>query len=228
MPSWPPSRPAARPSQRTGWLPLHLVVERGGELIGCAPMYLKSHSYGEYVFDWGWANAYERAGGTLLSEAPGRGAVHAGPGPRLLLRPGARPARAALAQGLVGAAEQLGVSSLHVTFCRGREWDALAAAGPAQAPGRAVPLAQPRLPGFDDFLATLKSSKRKTIRKERARVAEQGLTLEALTGEALTPDIWDVFYPFYRSTVDKRWGSAYLRKRFFSSSARRWRTGWSW
>jgi uncharacterized protein len=202
--------------RETGWLPLHAVVERAGQLLGCAPMYLKSHSYGEYVFDWGWANAYERAGGHYYPKLQVAVPFTPVPGPRLLLRPGAGPeVRAALAQGLVGAAEQLGVSSLHVTFCQRPEWDALAAAGMLRRQGVQYHWHNRGYRSFDDFLATLKSSRRKTIRKERARVAEQGLTLETLTGAALTPAIWDVFYPFYRSTVDKRWGSAYLRKRFF-------------
>ncbi len=200
----------------TGWLPLHVVVEAGGRLLGCAPMYMKSHSYGEYVFDWGWANAYERAGGRYYPKLQVAVPFTPVPGPRLLLAPGAGPEiRTALAKGLVGAAEQLGVSSLHVTFCPRPEREALAAEGLLRRQGVQYHWHNRGYRSFDDFLATLKSSKRKTIRKERARIAEQGLALEILTGEALTPAIWDVFYPFYRSTVDKRWGGAYLRKAFF-------------
>jgi hypothetical protein len=204
-------------SQRTGWLPLHLVVEAGGELIGCAPMYLKSHSYGEYVFDWGWANAYERAGGTYYPKLQVSVPFTPVPGPRLLVRPEASAAaRAMLAHGLVSAAEQLGVSSLHVTFCPEDDWHELGAAGLLKRQGVQYHWHNRGYRTFDDFLSALKSSKRKTIRKERARVKEQGLSIEVLTGEALTPEIWDAFYPFYRSTVDKRWGSAYLTKRFFA------------
>jgi hypothetical protein len=204
-------------SQRTGWLPLHLLVESGDEPIGCAPMYLKSHSYGEYVFDWGWANAYERAGGRYYPKLQVAVPFTPVPGPRLLVRPelGA-PARGMLAHALVGAAEQLNVSSLHVTFCREDEWDALGNAGLLKREGVQYHWHNRGYGTFDDFLGTLKSSKRKTIRKERARVSEQGLSLEVLTGDTLTPEIWDAFYPFYRSTVDKRWGSAYLTKRFFA------------
>jgi predicted N-acyltransferase len=203
-------------SQRTGWLPLHLLVEQGGELIGCAPMYLKSHSYGEYVFDWGWANAYERAGGTYYPKLQVAVPFTPVPGSRLLLRPGlGAEARAVLAHGLVSAAEQLQVSSLHVTFCREPEWHCLGAAGLLQRQGVQYHWHNRGYATFDDFLAALKSSKRKTIRKERARVREQGVDIEVLTGEALTPDIWDAFYPFYRATVDKRWGGAYLSKGFF-------------
>ena len=204
-------------SQRTGWLPLHLVVEAGGELIGCAPMYLKSHSYGEYVFDWGWANAYERAGGTYYPKLQVSVPFTPVPGPRLLLRPGVgAPARGMLAHALVSAAEQLNVSSLHVTFCREDEWDTLGNAGLLKRQGVQYHWHNRGYGTFDDFLGTLKSSKRKTIRKERARVGEQGLSIEVLTGDTLTPDIWGAFYPFYLSTVDKRWGSAYLTKRFFA------------
>jgi predicted N-acyltransferase len=202
--------------QGTGWLPLHAVVEQDGRLLGCAPMYMKSHSYGEYVFDWGWANAFERAGGRYYPKLQVAVPFTPVPGPRLLLASGAGPeVRMALARGLVGVAEQLGVSSLHVTFCRQPEWDCLAAAGLLKRQGVQYHWHNRGYATFDDFLGTLKSSKRKTIRKERARVAEQGVTLEALTGAALTRAIWDVFYPFYRNTVDNRWGGAYLRKRFF-------------
>jgi predicted N-acyltransferase len=204
-------------SERTGWLPLHLLVEAGGELIGCAPMYLKSHSYGEYVFDWGWANAYERAGGKYYPKLQVSVPFTPVPGPRLLVRPelgGA--ARGMLAQALVSAAQQLGVSSLHVTFCPEDEWHELGAAGLLKRQGVQYHWHNRGYATFDDFLGTLKSSKRKTIRKERARVNEQGLSIEVLTGAALTPEIWDTFYPFYRSTVDKRWGGAYLTRRFFT------------
>jgi predicted N-acyltransferase len=203
-------------SQRTGWLPLHLVVEAGGALIGCAPMYLKSHSYGEYVFDWGWANAYERAGGTYYPKLQVAVPFTPVPGPRLLMRSEAGAAtRELLAHGLVSAAEQLGVSSLHVTFCREDEWHALGAAGLLKRQGVQYHWHNRGYATFDDFLGALRSGKRKTIRKERARVREQGLSIEVVTGDGLTPDIWDAFYPFYRSTVDKRWGSAYLTRRFF-------------
>jgi hypothetical protein len=203
-------------SRRTGWLPLHLIVEQEGELLGCAPMYLKSHSYGEYVFDWGWANAYERAGGSYYPKLQVAVPFTPVPGPRLLVRPGSPPdMRAAVAHGLLGAAQQLDVSSLHVTFCTEPEWRILGEAGLLQREGVQYHWHNRGYGSFDDFLGSLKSSKRKTIRKERARVTDQGLILETLTGEAITPEVWDTFYPFYRSTVDKRWGNAYLTKRFF-------------
>lgn len=202
-------------SRDTGWLPLHVVVEAGGLLVGCVPMYLKSHSYGEYVFDWGWASAYERAGGEYYPKLQVSVPFTPVPGPRLLLHPDAALGREALVQGLIGAAQQIETSSLHVTFCPEDEWRSLGEAGLLLRTGVQYHWHNRGYASFDDFLAGLKSSRRKTIRKERARVAQQGLTLEALTGDTITPDIWDVFYPFYLSTVDKRWGNAYLSKRFF-------------
>jgi len=199
----------------TGWLPLHLVVEGDAGLLAAAPMYLKSHSFGEYVFDWGWANAYERAGGRYYPKLQVAVPFTPVPGPRLLVRPDIPDARRMLIEGLVSAAEQVGVSSLHVTFCPQVEWQALGEAGLLCRQGVQYHWHNRGYADFDDFLAGLKSSRRKTIRKERARVAAQGVDVEVLTGDDLAPDIWDVFYPFYLKTVDKRWGNAYLSKRFF-------------
>ena len=202
-------------SADTGWLPLHLVAEQEGRVIACAPMYLKSHSYGEYVFDWAWADAYERAGGRYYPKLQVAVPFTPVPGPRLLARPDAEIAKTALIEGLLRAAAQIDCSSLHITFCEDQEWQELGSAGMMQRTGVQYHWHNRGYESFDDFLAGLKSSKRKMIRKERAKVKDQGLDLETLTGEALTPEIWDHFYPFYRATVDKRWGGAYLKKRFF-------------
>jgi predicted N-acyltransferase len=198
-----------------GWLPLHLIAEQQGRIIACAPMYLKSHSYGEYVFDWGWANAYERAGGRYYPKLQVAVPFTPVPGPRLLARPDVEIAKTALVQGLLSAASQIDCSSLHITFCEEAEWRELGEAGIMQRTGVQYHWHNRGYGSFDDFLGELKSSKRKMIRKERAKVRDQGLELETLTGETLTPEIWDHFYPFYRATVDKRWGGAYLTKRFF-------------
>jgi len=199
----------------TGWLPLHAVAEQDGEIIACAPMYLKSHSYGEYIFDWGWANAYERAGGRYYPKLQVAVPFTPVPGPRLLTRPGVDVARPAIVQGLLSAAEQIDCSSLHVTFCQEAEWQELGEAGMMRRRGVQYHWHNQGYQSFDDFLGSLKSSKRKMIKKERSKVLGQDLTLETLTGDRLTPEIWDSFYPFYLSTVDKRWGSAYLTKDFF-------------
>ncbi len=202
-------------SAETGWLPLHLVAEQESRVIACAPMYLKSHSYGEYVFDWAWADAYERAGGRYYPKLQVAVPFTPVPGPRLLARPDVEIAKTALIEGLLRAAAQIDCSSLHITFCEDQEWQELGSAGMMQRTGVQYHWHNRGYQSFDDFLAGLKSSKRKMIRKERAKVKDQGLDLETLTGEALTPEIWDHFYPFYRATVDKRWGGAYLKKRFF-------------
>jgi uncharacterized protein len=202
-------------SGETGWLPLHLAVEAEGRLLACAPLYLKSHSYGEYVFDWGWADAYERAGGRYYPKLQLSVPFTPVPGPRLLARADAPGARQILIEGLLGAAGQLGVSSLHVTFCPEDEWQALGAAGFLQRTGVQYHWHNRGYRDFADFLDACSSGRRKTMRKEREKVRAQGLELETLTGAELTPDIWDAFYPFYRATVDKRWGNAYLTRRFF-------------
>lgn len=199
----------------TGWLPLHVVAEQNEKIIACAPMYLKSHSYGEYIFDWGWANAYERAGGQYYPKLQVAVPFTPVPGPRLLTKPGIDVAKPAIVQGLLAAASQIDCSSLHITFCQEEEWQELGEAGMMLRAGVQYHWHNRGYQSFDDFLATLKSSKRKMIKKERSKVQDQGLALETLTGDAITPDIWDSFYPFYLSTVDKRWGSAYLTKSFF-------------
>jgi len=199
----------------TGWLPLHVVAEQDGEIIACAPMYLKSHSYGEYIFDWGWANAYERAGGQYYPKLQVAVPFTPVPGPRLLTKPGIDIAKPALVQGLLSATSQVECSSLHITFCQEPEWRELGEAGMMRRTGVQYHWHNRGYQSFDDFLSVLKSSKRKMIKKERSKVLAQDLTLETLTGDAITPEIWDHFYPFYLSTVDKRWGSAYLTKPFF-------------
>ncbi|MGI9492092.1 MAG: GNAT family N-acetyltransferase [Geminicoccaceae bacterium] len=199
----------------TGWLPLHLVAEQDDQIIACAPMYLKSHSYGEYIFDWGWANAYERAGGQYYPKLQVAVPFTPVPGPRLLTRPGVDIAKPILVQGLLSAASQIECSSLHITFCQEPEWRELGEAGMMQRIGVQYHWHNRGYRDFDDFLGALKSNKRKMIKKERAKVKDQGLILETLTGDAITPAIWNHFYPFYLSTIDKRWGSAYLTKSFF-------------
>jgi len=199
----------------TGWLPLHLAVEQGQQLLAVAPLYMKSHSYGEYVFDWGWANAYERAGGRYYPKLQLAVPFTPVPGPRLLVRPDAPQAREVLIQGLLSAAHQLEVSSLHVTFCTEAEWAALGRAGLMQRSGVQYHWLNRGYRDFQDFLDACRSSRRKTMRKERLRVREQGVEIEVLSGAEITPGLWDTFYPFYLKTVDKRWGNAYLTKRFF-------------
>jgi hypothetical protein len=201
-----------------GWQPRHLVVpDRNGGLLGAAPLYLKSHSYGEYVFDWGWADAYERAGGSYYPKLQACVPFTPVTGPRLLVRPGAEAeaVSAALIAGLTEVAERSQVSSLHVTFCEPAEWQQLGSAGFLQRTGRQFHWHNRGYDSFDAFLDGLTSRKRKMIRKERRKVAESGITLRALRGEAIEPRHWDTFYRFYRATADRKWGSPYLTRAFF-------------
>lgn len=204
--------------RRTGWAPQHLTLSDADErLLGAMPLYLKGHSQGEYVFDHAWADAYERAGGRyypkLLAAVPFTPVT----GPRLLVAPGvdAESTRAALIQGAVQFAEQVGVSSLHVTFPLEAEWQAMGEQGLLLRQDQQFHWENPGCSTFDDFLAALSSNRRKTIRRER-REAQAGLDIRVLTGSDLTEDAWDAFFAFYMDTGGRKWGRPYLTRMFFS------------
>jgi predicted N-acyltransferase len=194
----------------TGWLPRHLVAEDdSGKVVGCAPLYLKSHSYGEYVFDWGWAEAYHRAGGRYYPKLQAAVPFTPVPGPRLL------GARQPLTAAMVDLAGRIGASSVHVTFAGEDECQWLARHGFLTRMGVQYHWHNRGWASFDDFLAALSSRKRKQIRRERALVAASGLTLSTLVGAEVTARHWDVFHRFYAATVGRKWGEAYLRRPFF-------------
>ncbi|OYW92045.1 MAG: GNAT family N-acetyltransferase, partial [Caulobacterales bacterium 32-67-6] len=200
--------------ERTGWGPQHLAIEdEAGEVGAVMPLYLKSHSQGEYIFDHSWADAYERAGGRyypkLLSAAPFTPAT----GPRLLVRPDV-PVQAGnemLLGGALTLCQQMGVSSVHINFPPQAEWDWLGAQGLAQRQGQQYHWFNRGYGTFDDFLADLSSGRRKTIRRER-RDAQAGLEILQLTGADLTEDAWDAFYGFYMDTGSRKWGRPYLNR----------------
>jgi len=200
-----------------GWLPQHAALrDEAGTLVACAPCYAKSHSQGEYVFDHGWADALERAGGQYYPKLQVCAPFSPVPGPRLLVRPESAVPFGALAQGLVQGAQAIGASSVHVTFCTEAEWTALGAAGWLRRIGTQFHWDNPGYGCFDDFLGALASRKRKVLKRERRDVLASGLTLRCLRGAGITPRHWDAFHRFYRSTTDKKWGrSAYLTKRFW-------------
>lgn len=205
--------------ERTGWSPQHLVV-RGldGKIDACMPLYLKTHSNGEYVFDWGWADAYERAGGTYYPKLQCAVPFTPATGPRLLVREGA-PANSAdiLIAASVQLAETNGISSVHVTFPTKAEWEKLGASGFLMREGKQYHWENRGYATFDDFLGELSSRKRKQIRKERREVADAGVALRRISGAAITEAHWDAFYRYYRSTIDQRhWGRVYLNREFFS------------
>ena len=206
-------------SRETGWAPQHLTIkDEDGQLSGAVPMYLKNHSQGEYVFDWGWADAYERAGGRYYPKL--QAAVPFSPvtGPRLLARPGPDQSmiRAALAAGLVEVATRLGVSSLHVTFANEEDAQWLEASDFLIRHGHQFHWRNQGYRDFDDFLASLSSRKRKNIRKERSRVAQSGIRVEMLTGDDIRAHHWDEFHAFYVGTYDRKWGYPYLTRDFFA------------
>ena len=206
-------------SRETGWAPQHLTIkDEDGQLSGAVPMYLKNHSQGEYVFDWGWADAYERAGGRYYPKL--QAAVPFSPvtGPRLLARPGPDQSmiRAALAAGLVEVATRFGVSSLHVTFANEEDAQWLEASDFLIRHGHQFHWRNQGYRDFDDFLASLSSRKRKNIRKERSRVAQSGIRVEMLTGDDIRAHHWDKFHAFYVGTYDRKWGYPYLTRDFFA------------
>ena len=207
---------------RTGWQPSHLAALDGaGRIMGAVPLYLKSHSYGEYVFDHAWAHAYERAGGRYYPKLQCAVPFTPVPGPRLLVRPGAGEAVAgaliqgALIQGMEEVARRYGVSSVHVTFPEEGDWRRLGEAGWLLREGVQYHWENRGYASFDDFLGTLNSRKRKAIRKERREVADSGVRLHSLTGPDLKPEHWDAFHRFYLETADRKWGGGYLNRAFF-------------
>jgi predicted N-acyltransferase len=205
--------------KESGWLPRHLAIEdETGRLMGAVPLYLKSHSQGEYVFDWGWADAYERAGGRYYPKL--QAAVPFSPvsGPRLLVRPGdaADTVRSALTASLIEVATRYGVSSVHVTFTTESDADWLESADFLIRHGHQFHWQNAGYETFDDFLANLSSRKRKNIRKERLKVAESGIHIDTLTGADIQPHHWDEFHRFYANTYDRKWGYPYLTRDFFA------------
>lgn len=201
---------------RTGWLPQHLALRsEAGAIIGVVPAYAKSHSYGEYVFDHGWADALERAGGRYYPKLQAAVPFSPVPGPRLLRRPGI-VAPDVLGHCLVQTCQQLKLSSAHVTFCTEDEAAALTGTGWLHRIGMQFHWQNERYGSFDDFLGALSSRKRKTLRRERRDANAAGLTFRTLSGAEITNRHWDAFFRFYQSTVDRKWGSAYLTRKFFS------------
>ena len=203
---------------RTGWAGAHILVEDAeGRLRACAPAYLKSHSQGEYVFDHGWADAYERAGGAYYPKLQVAVPFTPVTGRRLLLSAGAGDVeRAALLQGLRAVVSKTGASSIHITFPTRPEWETLGEAGLLQRTGQQFHFFNRGYGSFDDFLADLASRKRKTIRKERATALGPVIDLQWVTGADLTATPCDACFAFYMDTGSRKWGRPYLTRTFFS------------
>lgn len=197
----------------TGWQPAPLVLEDGqGTLLAALPAYLKSHSQGEYVFDHGWADAWERAGGRYYPKLQIAAPFTPATGPRLLL------ADPAFAAPLLRAAERLvesnGWSGAHATFVEPAQVPLFEGAGWLPRTDIQFHWTNRGYASFDDFLATLTSRKRKDLRRER-RLANEGVRVEALSGADIKPQHWDAFWQFYQDTGSRKWGSPYLTRAAF-------------
>ncbi len=203
---------------RTGWGARHLTVEDAtGVIVGVAPLYLKAHSQGEYVFDHSWAEAYQRAGGRYYPKLQCAAPFSPVTGPRLLVGEG--PARRAVQDALIAGALELcgavNASSVHVTFPLESEWRLLGEAGLLLRQDQQYHWFNRGYANFEAFLADLSSGRRKTIRRER-RDAQAAVDILQVTGRDLKEEHWDAFYGFYMDTGGRKWGRPYLNRLFFS------------
>ena len=207
----------------TGWAARHLTArDLAGRLVGVVPLYLKSHSQGEYVFDHAWAQAWERAGGAYYPKAQVAVPFTPATGRRFLARDGDPGVEAALMQGAVAFAAQTGLSSLHITFCTQAEWERGGGLGLLQRQDQQFHWESRGYASFDDFLADLASRKRKQLRREREQ-AQAGVEILRLTGDALRDEHWDAFWAFYQDTGARKWGRPYLTRAFFRLAQERLR-----
>lgn len=200
----------------TGWTPRHLVAKLAGQIIAVMPLYAKSHSQGEYVFDHSWAHALERAGGHYYPKLQCAIPFTPATGRRFLTHPDFYSAGvSALTQGAIQLAANNEVSSLHITFCTKAEYDAGGELGLLQRVTQQFHWHNHNYPDFNAFLADLSSRKRKNIRKERQRAQNFGGVIHNLTGDQIEPEHWDAFWVFYQDTGARKWGSPYLNRQFF-------------
>lgn len=203
---------------RTGWTPLHLLAhDEKGRLEGAVPCYAKSHSMGEYVFDGGWAEAYERAGGRYYPKLQVTVPFTPVTGPRLLARPDAPAStREGLVQGLEALRDKIGASSTHATFIPDGEARLLEQRGYLLRTDKQFHWLNEQYDTFEAFLTALSSRKRKAIRRERREALSNGITISQLTGREITEAHWDAFFAFYVDTGSRKWGRPYLNRKFFS------------
>ncbi|WP_128516124.1 GNAT family N-acetyltransferase [Tabrizicola thermarum] len=198
----------------SGWQARPLVLREGGRLVAAVPLYVKSHSQGEYIFDHGWADALERAGGRYYPKLQIAVPFTPATGRRFL---GAAEHRETLWQAAIGITAQNRLSSLHATFCTAEEAEALAGVeGTLHRVTQQFHWENRGYGGFEDFLADLSSRKRKMIRKERETAQGRGLTIRALTGDEIEPQHWDAFWTFYQDTGSRKWGTPYLTRKAFT------------
>ncbi|GGA82222.1 hypothetical protein GCM10011491_07040 [Brucella endophytica] len=203
----------------TGWLPRHLRLQDDeGRLLGAVPCYLKGHSQGEYVFDHGWADAFERAGGEYYPKYQIAVPFTPATGPRLLVNAAFEPqaVRLALAAGIRQLTVEHGVSSAHVTFLLENELPTLTEAGFLHRTDQQFHFINEGYSDYEDFLETLASRKRKALKRERREALSPGITIDWLTGSDLTEAVWDQFFTFYMDTGSRKWGRPYLNREFYA------------
>jgi predicted N-acyltransferase len=203
---------------KAGWQGRHVLIEEDGALVAATFGYAKSHSQGEYVFDHGWADAFERAGGRYYPKLQHSVPFTPATGPRLLtINGGDRPRlMAALAEAVKEETRSLGLSSAHFTFLPDGEWEVLEAHGYLHRTDQQFHFANASYGTHEDFLETLASRKRKAIRRERREALSNAISIDWLTGSDITESIWDQFFAFYMDTGSRKWGRPYLTRDFFS------------
>lgn len=205
-----------------GWLPQYLIAEEDGRLAGAVPLYLKSHSYGEYVFDWAWAEAYARAGLRYYPKLVAAVPFTPVAGPRLLVAPGfgAGRVREALARAALEMTRETNASSLHWLFTTPDDNRTLASSGLMERRGSQFHWQNRGYSDFEEFLAGFTSEKRKKVKRERRFVREAGIVMEVRDGPELTSRDWATFHAFYYGTIRKHGAIPYLNRAFFDAIAR--------
>ncbi len=208
-------------SAETGWAPHHVLIkDLNDQVQACAPMYLKGNSMGEYVFDWNWAEAYERAGGNYYPKLVCGVPFTPVTGPRLLIAPDisstlGQELKRQLAGAMAGVAERAQLSSLHVNFIPENDTGIFEGLGYQSRIGLQYHWTNNGYQTYDDFLSTLTSRKRKALKKERQQ-AGKDLTIQRLSGDNIQPHHWDAMYQFYMDTSSRKWGRPYLNREFFA------------
>lgn len=203
-------------TRSTGWQPFHLLLEENDELLGVVPMYVKNHSQGEYVFDYGWADAWQRAGHDYYPKLQVSIPFTPATGRRVLAAQCDPEIQRTLLSACVQVSEQIGVSSVHMTFMPEAQWEAAGQLGFLQRMDQQYHWHNAGYDCFDDFLANLSSKKRKNLKRERREALADHVEIEWLTGSDLNESHWDAFYSFYVDTGMRKWGSPYLTREFFS------------
>ena len=202
----------------TGWAPFHVVLEDGDEKVACMPLYLKSHSRGEYVFDGSWAHAWHQAGGNYYPKLQASVPFTPATGPRLLAKHSEdkRDRQRQLLAVATQLAQKVNVSSLHITFMEKEEWELAGSTGLLQRLDTQFHWYNSDYSDFAKFELELSSKKRKNVRRERREALQNDIEIEWVTGSDLKEAHWDAFYDFYIDTSYRKWGSSYLTREFFS------------